>query len=106
MLEKRERHAAENGHIPAAPEWGNGIGKGHGFSVEGHDAVLDTLRDLRRRSRVDSDRVFLLGTGEGGRMAFDVGLSHPDRFAGVMPMSAGPIVFARRHWRDGQYLPF
>ena len=106
MIEKFEKHAADNGYILASPQWHKELGGEYGFSVEEHDAVLDTLRDLRRRYQIDSDRVFLFGMGEGGKMAFDVGLSHPDCFAGVLPMSAGPIKFARRYWRNAQYLPF
>jgi pimeloyl-ACP methyl ester carboxylesterase len=106
MLEQWEKHAADNGYILASPEWNNGLGGEYGYSVEEHDAVLDTLRDLRRRFQIDSDRVFLFGMGEGGKMAFDVGLSHPDQFAGVLPMSAGPSMFPRRYWRNAQYLPF
>src|SRR5262249_16382706 len=68
--------------------------------------VLDTLRDLRRRFHPDCDRVFLFGLGEGAKMAFDVGLSHPDLFAGVMPMGAGPLFHARKDWRTAQHLPF
>src|SRR5208282_3108816 len=39
-------------------------------------------------------------------MAYDVGLSHPDLFAGVLPMSAGPSFFSEAYWRSAQYLPF
>lgn len=106
MLEQWEKHAGDNGYILAAPEWGNGLGNGYRYTVQEHDAALDTLRDLRRRFQIDSDRVFLFGKGEGGNMAFDVGLSHPDQFAGVLPMSAGPVKFSRRYWRNAQYLPF
>src|SRR5262249_53322092 len=55
---------------------------------------------------VDEDRVFLFGLGEGGAMAFDVGLGHPDLFAGVLPMGAGPQYHSEICWRNGQYLPF
>src|SRR5262249_13736018 len=44
--------------------------------------------------------------GEGGTMAYDVGLSHPDLFAGVIPMGGSPDFFPRAYWRNGQYLPF
>ena len=105
-LEQWEKHAADNGYILACPQWHKGLQEEYGHSVEEHDAVLDTLRDLRRRYQIDSDRVFLFGKGEGGKMAFDVGLSHPDCFAGVVPMSAGPTKFALKYWRNAQYLPF
>jgi len=71
--------------------------------------VLDTLRDLRRRFQVDSDRVFLFGWEQGGDAALDIGMSHPDQFAGVLPMCGAPRYFTGerdRYLTNAQYLPF
>jgi pimeloyl-ACP methyl ester carboxylesterase len=107
MLELWSDLAARHGYILVAPSWGDSLGnEGYNFTGESHAAVVDVLRDLRRRFQVDSDRVFLFGFGEGGNMAFDVGLSHPDLFAGVIPMAARPRLFARKYWCNAQYLPF
>ncbi|HKA54601.1 MAG TPA: hypothetical protein VKJ47_13155, partial [Candidatus Binatia bacterium] len=107
MLERFADKAKEEGYILAAPNWARGgIGGDYGYSADEHDVVLRTLRDLRLRFNVDSDRVFLTGLGEGGDMAYDVGLSHPDLFAGVLPMSADPKYFIIRYWANAQYLPF
>jgi hypothetical protein len=104
MLARWSAAAAEHGYILAAPEWERGGGS-YQFSEAEHDKVRDTLQDLRRRFRIDSDRVFLFGLAEGGLMALDVGLAHPDWFAGVLPMGAGPALFPARYWRNAQYLP-
>jgi pimeloyl-ACP methyl ester carboxylesterase len=106
MLKRWSELAAENGYILAAPEWGGTVGTEYQFSAEEHAAVTETLRDLRRRYQVDSDRVFLFGFGEGGTMAYDVGLSHPDLFAGVIPMAGRPKWFSLHYWPNAQYLPF
>jgi pimeloyl-ACP methyl ester carboxylesterase len=108
MLKRWSEAAGANGYILVAPEWGQGPGGAYayGYSDREHAVVLGALRDLRRRFAVDSDRVFLFGLGQGGEMAFDVGLSHPDLFAGVLPMSAGPRMFARKYFTNGQFLPF
>jgi hypothetical protein len=106
MLKRWADAAAAEGYILAAPEWEQGIGDRYGYSEEEHAAVLGTLADLRRCVQVDSDRVFLFGLGEAAAMAFDVGLAHPDCFAGVIPMGAGPDLYARACWRNGQLLPF
>jgi pimeloyl-ACP methyl ester carboxylesterase len=105
MLDRWAEAAADHGYILVAPEWQKGVANRYGYSESEHDTVLDTLRDLRRRFQIDSDRVFLFGLGEGGKMAFDVGLAHPDLFAGVVPMGAGPNFYPRRYWRNAQYLP-
>jgi pimeloyl-ACP methyl ester carboxylesterase len=103
MLDRWSELAARHGYILAAPEWGGGAFR---YSVREHAAVVNTLWDLRRRYQVDSDRVFLFGQGEGGKMAFDVGLAHPDLFAGVLPMAASPRWYSEHYWPNAQYLPF
>jgi len=106
MLNRWAESAAEHGYILVAPEWQGGAQSGYEYSEREHAVVLNTLRDLRRRFNVEEDRVFLFGLGDGGAMAFDVGLGHPDLFAGVLPMGAGPQFHAALGWRNGQYLPF
>jgi pimeloyl-ACP methyl ester carboxylesterase len=98
--------AAERGFILAAPVWNKGLGGEYDYSPEEHFIVMETLRDLRRHLQVDSDRVFLFGFEEGGNMAFDVGLSHPDLFAGVATMGGKPRWHAYHYWTNAQNLPF
>src|SRR5437879_8409274 len=89
MLEKWSYEAGKNGYILAAPEWGAGLQQMQTtITFEQHEAVLDTLRDIRQRYRVDADRVFLSGCGDGASVAADIGMSHPDLFAGVSTMGA------------------
>lgn len=98
--------AAHHGYFLVAPDWGKGLRPSYLYSEREHALVLDTLRELRKKFQIDSDRVFLFGWEEGGNMAYDVGLSHPDQFAGVMTMSATPAYFPTRYWPNAQYLPF
>lgn len=98
--------AARHGYLLMAPLWGRGIQPSYGYTAAEHALVLDALRDLRRRFQVDSDRVFLFGWEAGAQMAWDVGLSHPDQFAGVIPMNGGPFYHPTKYWPNGQYLPF
>ncbi len=106
-IDKWKEQAAENGYILAAPEWDKaGIGGYTYGDNDEHQTVLETLRDLRRRFQVDSDRIFVFGQGQGANMAHDVGLSHPDLFAGVSSMGVDPTYHAMAYWRSGQYLPF
>jgi predicted esterase len=81
-------HAARYGYIVIAPQYLD-VGK---FNYEGtpleHDKVTRCLRDASRRFNIDSDRVFLSGHSIGGDAAWDIGLSHPDLWAGVIPINA------------------
>jgi predicted esterase len=108
LIDRFSAAAAENGYILVAPSWGGrGFGAtAYGYSETEHNQVLQSLRDVRRHFNIDSDRVFLFGLEQGGDMAFDVGLSHPDLFAGVIPMGAMPEYFGWAYWRNAQYLPF
>src|SRR5262245_51267407 len=98
--------AARNGYILVAPAWGGPRATTYDYDAREHQLVLDCLRDLRRRFSMDSDRVFRYGREQGGLMAYDVGLSHPDQFAGVLPQNGGPNYFPLRYWPNAQYLPF
>jgi phospholipase/carboxylesterase len=49
--------------------------------------VFSAVRDVRRSLHVHSERIFLVGSGEGAAVAYRLGLSHPDRFAGVVSIN-------------------
>jgi pimeloyl-ACP methyl ester carboxylesterase len=79
--------SSRRGYIVIAPEYAPAKTRAYDYDVAAHDIVLRSLNDARKRFRVDSDRVFLSGHGMGGDAAFDIGMSHPDLFAGVIPIA-------------------
>jgi pimeloyl-ACP methyl ester carboxylesterase len=83
--------ATRRGYIVVAPEYNvPGAPKDYRYTTSEHAAVELALRDARRRYAIDGDRVFLGGQLNGGHMAWDFGLSHPDLFAGVAVVSGLP----------------
>lgn len=106
LMKRWEEQASKHGFILVAPLWSSGLRASYEYSPREHNVVLTTLRDLRRKFQIDSDRVFLFGWEQGGEAAFDIGLSHPDQFAGVLPMNGKPQAFSARYWPNAQYLPF
>ncbi|HVL10966.1 MAG TPA: PHB depolymerase family esterase [Gemmata sp.] len=100
--------ADKQGYILLAPDWGNLFGKPWQWQGEDHEYVTAALRDAVRHFCIDNDRVFLLGAGDGGSMAMDVGTSHPDLFAGVLAMGAEPRWqnMLIHYWKNAQKLPF
>ncbi len=80
--------AQRRGTIVILPEYLPEGMKEYTGSPTAHAAVIEALRDARLRFAIDSDRVFLAGHGLGGDAAFDIGMTHPDEFAGVIPISA------------------
>jgi predicted esterase len=106
MLDRLADAARDYGCILVAPEWSNSLSGSYAYTPSEHAAVCEVLRDLRRRFQVDSDHVFLVGAGDGATMAYDVGLSHPDLFAGIVPVSGRPEKWTYRYRHNAQYLPF
>jgi phospholipase/carboxylesterase len=51
------------------------------------DSVFASIRDLRRTLHVHSERIFLVGCGEGAAVAYRLGLTYPDRIAGVIAIN-------------------
>lgn len=105
MFDRLARASGEYGYILVAPRWGQPMEDLYQYSAAEQAAVLDVLREVRRHFAVDSDRVFLVGLGQGGNMALDVGLAHPDLFAGVIPVGGKPDKFVMRYWPNCQALP-
>jgi predicted esterase len=50
-------------------------------------AVIDSV--LARTPGADPENVFLLGFSQGGFLSFRLGLQHPDRFRGIIPIGGG-----------------
>lgn len=95
--------AARHGYLLVAPQWSDAFATNYRSTPEERAAVLSVLRDVRRRFQVDADRVFLTGFSHSAVMAYDVGLTHPDLFAGVVAMCGHP---GNTHRTNGQLLPF
>jgi hypothetical protein len=101
----RRGHAMRHGYITIAVEWQ----KPHQFEYEyagrEHIAVLSVLRDATRRFNIDADRVFLSGHDIGGEAAWDLGLAHPDLWAGVIPFVAVADKYIYHYGDNGRYVP-
>jgi phospholipase/carboxylesterase len=51
------------------------------------EAVFSAILQTRRLLHVHSERIFLVGCGEGAAVAYWLGLSFPERFAGVVSIN-------------------
>jgi len=98
--------AQRHGYIVIAPEYMEPGEKVYSYNALAHYRVLMAIRDARKRFNIDSDHIFLSGHGSGGDAAFDLGCSHPDQFAGVMPIT-GTIENTTVHtWKNGRRVPW
>ncbi|AMV37186.1 alpha/beta hydrolase [Planctomyces sp. SH-PL62] len=60
------------------------------------EGVFASVREARSHLHVHSERIFLVGCGEGAAAAYRLGLSFPDRFAGVVAING---------WLPGEFRP-
>lgn len=97
--------AARHGYVVVAPHWSRPHQASYEYSAREHAAVLYALRDACRRFAIDTDRVFLSGHSMGGDAVWDIGLAHPDLWAGVIPIVATADKYVSRYWENGRSLP-
>lgn len=101
-----EGEAARRGYVVVAPEYGvSGRPAPYGYTADEHAAVELAVRDARKRYAIDGDRVFLAGQMEGGNMAWDFGLGHPDPFAGLIVVSGFPAKYVAKYLGHHERLP-
>ncbi len=102
----RMGQASRYGYIVVAPEWTSDHQRRYQYSAREHAAVLNCLRDAYRRFSIDTDRVFLSGHSIGGDAAWDMGLAHPDLWAGVIPIAGAADKYCSLYWENAESVPF
>ncbi len=102
---RRVGQTSRYGYIVISPEWAGPHQTEYEFSRGEHLSVLFSLRDACKRFSVDTDRVFLSGHSMGGDAAWDIGLAHPDLWAGVIPIAATADKFIDMYWENAELLP-
>jgi len=103
---ERLGQATRHGYIVIAVDWQQPHQYSYDYSAREHHAVLGSLRDACRRFAVDVDRVYLAGHGIGGNAAWDIGLAHPDVWAGVIPIVAVADRYVGRYAKNAPYVPW
>jgi predicted esterase len=104
-MQLRMGQAARRGYVVIAPVWTKKHQRKYEYSAQEHAAVLFPLRDTCKRFSIDTDRVYLSGHSMGGDAAWDIGLAHPDLWAGVLPIVATSGKYVSRYWENGKHVP-
>ncbi len=92
------------GYVVVAPEY-LGPDRKYDYGIRTHEIVVDAVRDARKRFRIDSDRVFLSGHGQGGNATFDIAMSRPDLFAGAIPVNGVSDKYCQWYWPNSVHVP-
>jgi predicted esterase len=101
----RSGQATRHGCIVVSPDWTVEHQKEFESTAREHDAVLSVLRDACRRFAIDTDRVFLSGHSAGGTAAWEIGLAHPDLWAGVIPIVPTLDKTVQLYWKNAERVP-
>jgi predicted esterase len=101
----RRGQATRHGMIVIAPAWARPHQSSYEYSAREHAAVLGAVREATKRFAIDTDRVFLSGHSMGGDAAWDIGLAHPDLWAGLVAISPAAGKHVNHYWRNAETLP-
>ena len=102
-LKLRTGQASRHGYIIIAPDWMSSDQSQYEFTAREHAVVLKSLRDACRKFSIDTDRVFLSGHYAGANAAWDIAQSHPEHWAGVIPISARVTKYVNHYHSNGKY---
>jgi predicted peptidase len=58
------------------------------------DTLLALLDEIVQKYRVDKSRIYLTGLSMGGYATWDLGLTHPEKFAAIAPVCGGAQMLA------------
>ena len=98
--------AMRRGYVVISVEWAAENQLAYGYTPQEHAAVLGALRDAMRRVAIDPDRIYLSGHGNGGDLAWDLALAHPDAWAGVVPLLARADRYCGWYWPNAEHVPW
>lgn len=102
----REGLGQRRGFITIAPHYAAPKQTEHAYNLNSHLAVLGSIRHVMRTCRVDADRVVLAGHGMGADACFDLGMSHPDVFAGVIPICGISRNYCKFYYGNAMKMPW
>lgn len=101
----RRGHAMRNGYIVISPAWSRPGQRAYQYTPREHYAVLSALRHAMRRVSIDADKVFIVGHGDGATAAWDISLSHPDLWAGLISINGEPNKTIQFYYPNAEHIP-
>lgn len=99
----RNGQAIRHGYIVVSLDWKQEGQAVYEYSAREHKVILSCMQEMLKKFSIDSDRFFLTGHGFGADAAYDVAVSHPDQFAGVIGI-AGKIAKYPNQYFENEHL--
>jgi predicted esterase len=97
--------ASRRGYIVVVPHWRRPKQPFYTYTENEHAIILASFRDACRRSSIDTNRVYLSGHYSGGDAAWDIGLAHPDLWAGLIVIGGNCEKFPVLYTENAKSLP-
>ncbi len=97
--------ASRHGYVVVSPQWLRPKQEKYEYTENEHALILTCFRDALRRASIDTDRVFLSGHHLGGDAAWDIGLAHPDLWAGLVVISGDCSKYPELYYENARNLP-
>jgi predicted esterase len=101
----RGGHGTRHGYIVVAPAWTRPGQTNYEYTPREHQRVLVAMRDAMRHASIDADRVFIAGHAAGATAAWDIAVSHPDSWAGVIAISPDPSKTITHYFPNAEQVP-
>ena len=86
-LGTRVGQAMREGYIVVVVDWKESAQFDYKYSAREHLTVLSAFRKAIQQFSIDTDKVFLAGHHFGADAAYDIGIAHPEHWAGVIGIS-------------------
>ncbi len=86
-LGTRFGQAMRNGYIVVAIDWKLPGQFEYKYTAREHNTIMRAFRKALTQFSIDTDRVFLTGHGFGADAAYDIGIAHPEHWAGIVGVS-------------------
>lgn len=102
-LKIRVGQAMRNGYIVVCVDWKLPGQVEYRYSAIEHETVMKSLTKSLRQFSIDTDRVFISGHGFGADAAYDIGIAHPEHWAGIIGIS-GKIARYPVLYRDHKHV--
>ncbi len=74
---------------PYGPDIMGKVSFGWGEKVDAEKRILDDIEFVKKKFKIDSAKVILLGFSQGGGVAYYMGLKHAELFKGIIPAAGG-----------------
>jgi hypothetical protein len=96
----RTGRGMRHGYIVVSLDWKAPGQRNYQYSAREHKVILGCMRGMLKKFAIDSDRFFITGHRAGAEAAYDIAISHPEHWAGVIGISGRIAKYPIRYFSN------